>query len=328
MKNTIKRMPVIGSVASWAWYVASVKRQHAAMASILAGQSQALESLSQELEVLHRDHITASERDTKEIGNLNSRLQTLNDRVSETKHALTLQSQPSVATPVPIQPRRRLADNHLLDTFYLAFENRFRGTPAEIYERLEVYSPLFTNLQTELKSKPILDIGCGRGEFLEFIKNLKLQPKGLDLNKEMVAKARSLGFDVTEEDALAFLLKQKTGSFAGITGFHFVEHIPFDELLIIFSECYRVLAPGGLLIFETPNPENLVIGSCNFYTDPSHLHPLPPHLLEFAVQFQGFTRTEIMRLRPQEFKDNSNRAISEILRRFYAAPDYAVIAHK
>lgn len=111
----------------------------------------------------------------------------------------------------------------------------------------------------------------------------------------MVKRAQEAGLTAIQSDALSYLRTQGTSSLAAITGFHIVEHIPFDALMAIFEESYRTIAHEGFVLFETPNPHNLAVGACNFYMDPSHIHPIPPELLAFALKTVGFD-TEIIPL--------------------------------
>lgn len=219
-----------------------------------------------------------------------------------------------------------VADNHTLDDFYKKFEDEFRGSEELILERLKDYDDLFAGMKN--KQLPIIDIGCGRGEFLGYItKTHKLDAIGVDMNGVMVARAKELGYSAVENDALSYLSKQKSDSISAIVGFHIVEHVPFDSLLAIFQECYRSLHENGFVLFETPNPENIIVGACNFYYDPSHIRPLPPRLLAFALESVGF-EAEIKYLHASKNLDYYPERDREIFSRFYGPMDYAVIATK
>lgn len=222
-----------------------------------------------------------------------------------------------------------LADDHTLDQFYIEFENKFRGSEADIRQRLEVYLPYLKKLDTNIKTPSILDIGCGRGEFLTLMREHKIAARGLDLNCSMVKRVQEQGLDAVQANATHYLRNQPSGSLAVITGFHVVEHLPFAALLQLMDECFRVLRPNGCVIFETPNPENLIVATNNFYSDPSHLSPIPPALLTFVMETRGFTNIEVKRLHPLEnvpaIEDTFVRDITE---RLYGPADYAVIAQK
>lgn len=197
--------------------------------------------------------------------------------------------------PVEHQQAVRDLEEVSLDSLYVAFENRFRGSTSEILRRSERYLPIFTENKPIAAGGVVLDIGCGRGEFLSLLKRHNIVTRGIDLNGAMVQEAKALDLDVLEGDAIAYLRSLPDNSLAAITGFHIVEHISFKELVSLFDTANRVLMPGGLVLFETPNPENLVVGACTFNYDPTHNKPLPPDYLRFIAEARGFTNARIVR---------------------------------
>lgn len=254
-------------------------------------------------------------------------MRSVDERMVNLKHELKAQPVATGAAPERVI-NNTVADNHTLDHFYKLFEDRFRGTEADVLLRVSEYLPLFKKLPDEVKRKPVVDIGCGRGEFLKFAKKNKLKAIGVDMNKSMVERANSLGYEAIEDDAISYLTKQGSGSLAAITGFHIVEHIPFESLMELFEEAYRCLAPGGFALFETPNPNNIMVGASNFYMDPSHIKPIPPELLAFAMESVGFN-TEILRVHPvRETIEHEDPVIKDVMVMMYGARDYAVAARK
>jgi O-antigen chain-terminating methyltransferase len=115
-----------------------------------------------------------------------------------------------------------------------------------------------------------------------------------------------------------------------VTGFHIIEHLQFSVLKRLLNEVVRVLQPGGLAIFETPNPKNLVVGACNFYSDPTHGNPLFPETIQFLVESQGLSNVQILYLNPVEGSpfDKEDAAWQQLHTWFYCARDYAVVGHK
>jgi O-antigen chain-terminating methyltransferase len=224
-----------------------------------------------------------------------------------------------------------LAEDHSHDDFYVRFENTFRGTEEEIKQRQKVYIPYFKKLKINFDKHPVLDIGCGRGEMLDNLRDANIKAIGLDLNESMVKRCKERGFDAVQADAFEYLANLKPGSLGAITGFHIAEHIPFGQLLKLFEACNRALAPGGLVIFETPNPESLDVGSYTFYYDPSHLHPLAPPVLSYALETRGFD-VNILRLHPRktekELEKIKDPDVAEVVKRFNAPRDYSVIGYK
>lgn len=220
-------------------------------------------------------------------------------------------------------------EDHMLDAFYVAFEDQFRGTREDIKNRVSVYLTTVREAGAGTPEAPILDLGCGRGEWLELLKEQGLLARGLDLNRVMVAQCVETGLSVQEAEAIAYLRSLPAKSLGAVTGFHIIEHIPFRRLIDLFDEALRVLKPGGVIIFETPNPENLVVGACNFYYDPTHLNPLPPSTVRFVSEVRGFVRPEVKFLHPVPGEELGHFDLpTPIYNRFFGCQDYAIIAYK
>lgn len=212
--------------------------------------------------------------------------------------------------------------------FYTRFTEHFRGNKDDIKHRLRVYLPVVEPLLADYPGAPVLDLGSGRGEWLELMSEQGWNAAGIDMNAHMAEDCRQRGLDVAVNDALSALEQSADASYITITGFHIAEHLAFDDLRRLIDEALRVLMPGGLLIFETPNPENLTVGQWSFYLDPTHRHPLPPPLLHFTVEDAGFSEAHVLRLNgPTPPADDAtlNQQFSWMLS---AYPDYAVIGHK
>jgi len=184
---------------------------------------------------------------------------------------------------------------------YVAFENAFRGA-WKVKERMQWYMPHIRALYHHKEPRPVLDLGCGRGEFLQELERNNIPCVGIDLNPAMVDASRAQGLNVSLADAVAHLRDREPGSLAAICSFHMIEHIPFEQVLHLIEAAKRALMPGGLLVLETPNPENLVVGGCTFWYDPTHIRPLPPAMMAFYVQQAGFdpVRTARFFLRTDE----------------------------
>lgn len=217
-----------------------------------------------------------------------------------------------------------------LDTFYLSFENRFRGSRAEIKKRVKFYLPFLASAQAGEKGRPILDLGCGRGEWLELLKENKLGARGVDMNSAMIAQCRELQLDVIHRDALDYMRSLRAGSHGGVSGFHIIEHLPFETLMDFFREARRILKPGGVAIFESPNCKNLVVGAANFNIDPTHRNPVFPETAEFMLQSHGFERIQIEYLSPVadvQF-DADTRELAIVKDMLYGPQDFGIIAYK
>lgn len=212
-------------------------------------------------------------------------------------------------------------------TFYRAFEDRYRGSRDIIKERLRAYAP-FTGALHRLGERPAaLDLGCGRGEWLELLGEQGFDARGVDLDDGMLAACIERGLAARHDDALAALRAQADNSLALVSAFHLVEHLPFDLVRELVAEALRALQPGGLLIMETPNPENLTVGATSFYLDPSHVHPIPPGLLGFTAEHAGYARARIVRLQ-EDPALHGDAPVGLITVLEGVSPDYAVVAQK
>jgi SAM-dependent methyltransferase len=223
-------------------------------------------------------------------------------------------------------------DQHALDAFYLSLEDRFRGTRDEIMQRQRFYLPFLQDQKIGGKQMPILDIGCGRGEWLELLTESGLEARGVDLNRVFVAACKERGLNVSEGDALEYLRDLPTGSVGAVTGFHIIEHLPLGELISLIDEAVRVLKPGGLAIFETPNPQNVLVGCHNFYIDPTHRNPLPAVTVQFMLEARGLCDVQILNLHPypESFKvrDGGPEMMQRFNDYFYGPQDYGVIGKR
>lgn len=222
---------------------------------------------------------------------------------------------------------RETIDTHALDTLHAAFQEEFRGSRASVKERLSVYLPFIE--ESGIKTGA-LDLGCGRGEWLELLGERGVVACGVDANTISVEACRARGLNVVEADALSYMPSVPDGSLRLVTMFHVAEHMTFGDLIEFTDGALRALCPGGMLILETPNPKNLVVGACNFYSDPTHQRPLFPETLDFILRHRGFVeiRTEYLnRISDNPFAggDEASRVLSDW---FFGARDFGIIARK
>lgn len=186
------------------------------------------------------------------------------------------------------------------DAFYHRFENQWRGTPEEISQRLKVYLPDVEAAWVRTEHKPIFDIGCGRGEWLGLLRKHGMNGIGFDTNAMQMKDGQAAGLDLRLGDALEALAQAADGSLSVISAHHLIEHLPFDSVAWLTREAGRVLAPGGLLLFETPNTRNVLVGATTFYTDPTHLKPMPEQVMGVLLETAGFDPVDIRHINPHE----------------------------
>ena len=213
------------------------------------------------------------------------------------------------------------------NNFYKAFEDAHRGSRELIKKRVRVYLPFVKKLKELYPDGEVFDIGCGRGEWLELLKQNEVHVKGVDLDEGMLSECSKHSLHVECANGIELLKKQPDESLMVVSAFHVVEHIPFEDLQTLVEEAKRVLKPAGLLILETPNPENIKVATENFYLDPTHTKPIPANLLAFLPQFYRYERVKILRLQESpELAEKADITLSDVFEG--VSPDYAVIAQK
>lgn len=249
--------------------------------------------------------------------------------------ALGAEPQESIRPSAPTEVLRMAAS--IIDAEYASFEDAFRGHRDDIKQRAAYYLTVLDQAGISPSTGLVVDLGCGRGEWLELLRENGFTARGADLNPVMLDDARQHGLDVVESDVIAYLAGLPDASVAAITSMHLVEHLPYEVLIQLLDEARRVLIPAGVLALETPNPENITVGSCWFYLDPTHRNPIPPALLQWVVGNRGFEMAEIHRLSEHRGLPALERVpdevagaaqINEMIGWFVAAPDYAIVARK
>ena len=233
-----------------------------------------------------------------------------------------------------------LSKEEVSDTYlavdYFAFENYFRGTRKDIKKSQEMYIDYFTN------KGEIIDIGCGRGEFLELMQEKGIHATGVDAYDEFVEYCNMKGFDTVKDDAISYVSKLDNDSIGGLFASQLAEHLETNQLIQLCKDAYKKLLPGSCFILETPNPTSLAIYMNGFYLDPSHNKPVHPKTLEYFLKMAGFKNIKVVFTEQSkvdyrlpllngdhisnlsEFNDGIN-CISDII---FGSQDYAIIAQK
>jgi len=242
------------------------------------------------------------------------------DRLIHTELRLLRQKQASSA---PASPAPQV-QNDPLEIDWARFAEQFRGSEEKIREQQKRYVARFAGA-----SGVILDIGCGRGEFLDAAKTAGLPARGVDQNPESIALCRSKGLEVEQADLFEYIGSLADGSLGGAYCAQVVEHLPPSGVLRLVKLLGQKLRLGALVAIETPNPECLAIFATHFYLDPTHTRPIPAPLLRFYLEEAGFGSVQVERLAPAV---ESMPALAELppafRDAFFGGLDYAIFSTK
>lgn len=206
---------------------------------------------------------------------------------------------------------------------YLHFAERFRGSEDYVKAAQQIYRPMFAGLQN------VLDIGCGRGEFLEIAREAGLGARGIDQSEECIALCLSKGLAAERADLFAYLEALPDRSLGGVYCSQVVEHLPPERVPVLVRLLAAKLHAGALAAIETPNPECLAIFATHFYIDPTHTRPVPAPLLRFYLEEAGFGNIEVERLAPAvESSPELGDLPASVRDVFFGGLDYAIFATK
>ncbi|MDY0980256.1 methyltransferase domain-containing protein [Stenotrophomonas sp. CFBP8994] len=350
-----RRIPLLGWVLHWCHTLVRLPRHSRVVDAHISAVSGDLQFFQGNISQVVADQgmrLESQERalqnlpSTEMVDELGQRINVLTQQLAEqvaALHALPRYRPPpreaAVATaPVTtVQAVDASAVDSDLDDLYAAFEDKFRGPQDQIRERLAPYLKFVADIGAGSASAPILDLGCGRGEWLGMLRDEGLQASGVDLNGLFVEECEKKGLQVEYTDALTKLRGLPNASTGMVTLFHLAEHLTFRTLVDLLDEVHRVLLPGGGLIVETPNPENALVAQWAFYMDPTHRNPLPPQMLRWMVQARGFVQSDIRPLFeargtpevafvPEDVPGAAT--INALVRPLHASRDYAIMARK
>ena len=216
------------------------------------------------------------------------------------------------ATPVPA-----------LSFDYGKFAEKFRGPEEYVKSGQRIYLADFSGREN------VLDIGCGRGEFLETMRDAGVPARGIDLSEESVAMCRAKGLNAEVADLFVYLNDLPEASLDGIFCSQVVEHLAPERLPEMIKLCAARLSRGGVIAIETPNPECLAIFATHFYLDPTHTRPVPAALLAFYMEEFGMGRLETRKLTPAVESMPSLAELPAGFREtFFGALDYAILGKK
>ena len=228
------------------------------------------------------------------------------------------------------KPASSEPSSFISDALYAGIEDVFRGSESSITARAAEYLPLLNEIDP---SAPLLDLGCGRGEWISLVSSTGRTAFGVDHNSLFVDQCVTNGLDVTRADLIEALRGQEVGSLGVVTLFQVLEHLQFDQVVEILDLSLQALIPGGVLIAEVPNAKNLQVGSGTFWIDPTHNRPWYPELLEFLARHTGFSAVTGRYSNPlgemptlEGVQSNIAQPITDLLERVIGPADYALVA--
>ena len=218
---------------------------------------------------------------------------------------------------------------------YAAFEDRYRPE-AQVRERQQIY------LEALHGRRRVVDLGCGRGELLELLREAGVDCYGVEVDARFVAQARAKGLEIVQQEAVEHLESIERGDVDTIVTSHVIEHLPPTSFFRLIELGAEKLPDDGLMIFETPNPTSVLAGSVNFHRDPTHVHPIHPDTLAFLCEQAGFASVEVVPLVPVppeqrlpepapgegELASHVDAVVGQLNELLYGNLDYALFARK
>ncbi len=280
----------------------------------------------EQMKLLHADFAAALERSGVEIqkrlwADLERIRLDYERRIQAELRAIRQRAAVSAPAIAPVPPPAESAAAPAFD--YGRFAERFRGSEEYVREGQRFYLPYFAG------RGEVLDIGCGRGEFLELMREAGIAARGIDLSRESVDLCRYKGLQAEEADLFVYLADLPEASLDGIFSAQVVEHLPPDRLPEMIRLAASRLRRDGVLAIETPNPECLAIFASHFYLDPTHTRPVPHALLTFYMEEYGVGLIEVHGRAPAiESMPGLAALPAEFREAFFGGLDYAIVGRK
>ena len=210
--------------------------------------------------------------------------------------------------------------------FYTEFENNFRGSREQIINILSNYDGLIDYILNIDSNPSLLDIGSGRGEWIQKCNAKGFKSIGIELDPKMVSDCKKINLNVKEGDALSLLDEFDEDSFSIVSAFHVIEHMSYENINELLIKSKRILKPKGLLILETPSIDNLIVSSKSFYIDPTHINPIHPDLLAFIIKRTGFTKLKYYFINGGPLQNSEEDSLTRVFNG--VAQDLTLIASK
>lgn len=308
-KDKIKRIPFLGFIA---WYLYNLFKSPMKI-KYLYEEKNRLEEL---IELKNLEVKNKVEQSEERIFSITEELEHYQKLKNE---LLFLLKQPKKYQILELPEFIKFDKKSESEDFYLLFENVFRGS--DIKMRLMKYLPLIKEVKAESnQDNQFLDIGCGRGEFLELLNENDVKAIGVEINPESVKFLTQRGYRVILQDGIEYLSTLEDNSLLGISAIHLIEHLDFERLKSLIELSYKKLSHGGILILETPNPK-CNVALANFYIDFTHQRPCPYELVAFLCEYAGFKDLKIILSSPVDKAFRTGNPFGDYM-------DYGIVAYK
>lgn len=313
LKSSLKNVPVLSGILTWMIRMIRMPGRFTELSS-------RFDRLEADLRLALRDGKANTEEAKSQIAYLTRDLEMLHHALKEKAGLNQTETVKAIA-------------NHDFSSetyLYFAFENKFRGAREEILKTQMQYIKIIEDARKVSKGEYVLDAGCGRGEFLKLLRDHGIAAKGADSTPSMIEACRQEKLDAVVSDLLAYLKNVAEGTLLGITAFQVVEHLPVEYLIEFIKAARSKLAPGGVLILETVNPDSLSSFK-NFYLDLTHQNPIPSATLKFLVENAGFKDAEIKftsEIPASSKLQGSDPNILKLNQLLFGPQDYAVVGRR
>jgi SAM-dependent methyltransferase len=288
------------------------------------------------------------------VGVLQQAAQTLKREIARLSAGAN--SPPHSQFPVPNAPGSQPAPGNQFDDLeshkYVGFEDQFRGSPEEIRRRVAEYLPIFLGIgdqESGMKASDVLDVGCGRGEFLDLLREHGVGASGIDVNPAMVEMCRARGLDAVTGDALTYVRGLPDASLGGLFAAQVVEHLEPRYLTQLLDAAFDKLRPGAPIVLETINPACWFAFFESYIRDLTHVRPVHPDTLKYLLIATGFQHVDIRYRVPypesdklqqvaaasrqrasgfEDLVDTVNENVEKINRLLFTYMDYAAIGRR
>ena len=208
------------------------------------------------------------------------------------------------------------------------YDAHFRGSYQTIRKRLQQHASHLSRISAlEIRG---LDLGCGRGEWLEICKEFNVQATGVDQNVSLIDDLSKRGFDVVCSNASDFLKLQPDKSFDVVSSFHMLEHLMLDDISELLRQVFRILTPGGMFVAETPNILNLHVATSTFWIDPTHIRPIHPEQFRYLLKNAGFSDITFTYLNPlhSNVANTGLNQLDHLLQAYFGPQDLGIYAQR